>query len=171
MDSVTDELESWLAQMPTVDGDVEAARQRIGRLARLFVHVLETVAADEEVTVSDLETLSVIQRNGGTTSPGRIADELRLTSGTVSTRLRRLERARLAEAAAPDPHDGRSRRVRLTEDGVRTWREGTARRTAREADLFAVLDGATLAAVNHGLGTLLERFEREFGTASRHDRT
>lgn len=170
MDSVTEELESWLAEMPSVHGDVEAARQRIGRLARLFVRVLENAAASQNVTVSDLETLSVIQRNGGTTSPGRIAAELHLTSGTVSTRIRRLERAGLAEAGSPNPQDGRSRRVRLTDEGVRTWRDGTARRTAREEDLFAVLDGATLTAVNQALATLLERFEQEFGIASRHDR-
>jgi DNA-binding MarR family transcriptional regulator len=171
MDSVTSELDSWLAQMPNVRGDVEAARQRIGRLARLFLRVLETAAAGQNVSVSDLETLSVIRRNGGATSPSRIAAELHLTSGSVSTRLPRLERARLAEADSPDPQDGRSRRVRLTDQGLQTWREGTARRTACEADLFAVLNEATLTTLNETLAKLLERFEQEFGTASRHDRT
>ena len=171
MDSVTAELDSWLAQMPDVRGDVEAARQRIGRLSRLFVRLLETVSAGENLTVSDLETLSVIRRNGASASPSRIAAELHLTSGSVSTRLRRLERAGLAEPDAPDPEDGRVRKIRLTDAGLQAWREGTARRTAREADLFAVLDQATLSALNEALAKLLARFEQEVGNASRHDRT
>ena len=171
MDSVTAELGSWLAQMPDARADVEAARQRIGRLSRLFVRVLETVAAGENLSVSDLETLSVIRRNGANASPSRIAAELHLTSGSVSTRLRRLERAGLAEPDEPDAEDGRIRRTRLTDAGLRAWREGTARRTAREADLFAVLDQATLNALNAALATLLARFEQEVGNVSRHDRT
>ena len=171
MDSVTRELDSWLEQMPDVRADVEAARQRIGRLSRLFARVLETVAVEQKVSVSDLETLSVIRRNGGSVAPSRIGAELHLTSGSVSTRLRRLERARLAEADAPDAQDGRVRRVRLTERGLRTWRAGTARRVEREAELFAVLDEPTLAALNDALAKLLARAEDEFGDVSRHDRT
>lgn len=169
MDSVTEELDSWLSQMRDVDGAVEAARQRIGRLSRLFVRVLKTAADEQGVSVADLETLSVIRRNGGSVLPSRIAAELNLTSGSVSTRLRRLERADLAHADSPDLQDGRVRRVRLTEQGLQTWREGTAHRTNREADLFAVLDDATLGVLNKALTTLLARFEEEFGVVSRHD--
>ena len=170
MDSVGEELAAWLGQMPGVSSDVEAARQRIGRLSRLLVKVMERVAAENGVTTSDLETLSVVRRNGGSVAPSRIAAELQLTSGSVSTRLRRLERAHLAEADAPDPQDGRVRTTRLTDLGLRTWHAGTARRTEYEADLFAVLDEPTLAALNDGLAKLLARFEQEFGNASRHDR-
>lgn len=170
MDSVAEELAAWLEQMPDVRSDVEAARQRIGRLSRLFVRLMETVSAEKDVSISDLETLSVIRRNGGSTTPSRIAAELHLTSGSVSTRLRRLERAKLARADAPDPQDGRVRNVRLTDRGLRIWRDGTARRTEYEADLFAVLDEPALSALNDALATLLARFEQEFGTASRHDR-
>ena len=169
MDSVAVELERWLDQMPDVQPEVEAARQRIGRLARLFARVMQAVSVEQRVSVSDLETLSVIRRNGDNVSPSRIAAELGLTSGSVSTRLRRLERAQLAEADSPDPQDGRVRRVRMTEEGLRTWRAGTARRVDREAELFSVLDEPTLLALNQALASLLARFEREFGTASRHD--
>jgi DNA-binding MarR family transcriptional regulator len=131
---------------------------------------METVSAETDVSISDLETLSVIRRNGGSTTPSRIAAELHLTSGSVSTRLRRLERANLAQADAPNPQDGRIRNICLTEHGLRTWREGTARRTEYEAELFAVLDEPGLTALNDALAKLLARFEQEFGHASRHDR-
>lgn len=171
MDSVGEELDAWLAQMPDVDPAVEAARQRIGRLSRLFVRVVESAAAEESVSLGDLETLSVLRRNGGSATPGRIASELSLTSGTVSTRIRRLEQAGLAEPAPADPDDGRVRRTRLTEAGLHVWQASTARRTAREATLFADLGPATLARLNATLGVLLEGFERELGAASRHDRS
>jgi DNA-binding MarR family transcriptional regulator len=170
MDSVAAELAGWLEQMPHVHGEVEAARQRIGRLSRLFARLMETVSAENDVSISDLETLSVIRRNGGSTTPSRIATELHLTSGSVSTRLRRLERAGLAGADVSDPQDGRVRNVRLTDRGLRIWREGTGRRTEYEAELFAVLDEPALAALNESLARLLARFEQEFGIASRHDR-
>ena len=70
-----------------------------------------------------------------------------------------------------DVPNGRVRRVRMTEEGLRTWRAGTARRVDREAELFSVLDEPTLLALNQALASLLARFEREFGTASRHDHT
>lgn len=170
MDSVAREMAAWLEQMPDVSNDVEAARQRIGRLSRLFTRVLQTAAAEQDVSISDLETLSVIYRNCNSVTPSRIATELHLTSGSVSTRLRRLERAHLAEADAPNTQDGRVHNVRLTEQGLHVWRRGTARRTGYEADLFAALDQPALAALNDALATLLARFEHEFGNVSRHDR-
>jgi DNA-binding MarR family transcriptional regulator len=169
VDSVAAELVDWLAQMPDVSSDVEAARQRIGRLSRLFVRVLEAVSAEQGISITDLETLSVIRRNGSSTTPGRIAAELHLTSGSVSTRLRRLERAGLAEADTADSADGRLRQVRLTPAGLRIWRDATERRTTREASLFATLDETQLRTLNEALAQLLARLEQEFGTASRHD--
>ena len=171
MDSVEAELDDWLAQMPDVDPQIEAARQRIGRLSRVFVRVLEAVAAEGSVTVGDLETLSVLRRHDGTASPGQIAVTLGLTSGTVSSRLRRLERAGLVDPGDLDPDDARVRRVRITEAGVRVWRSGTERRTQREAELFGDLEPAQVRALNTALATLLERFEHELGVVSRHDRT
>ncbi len=169
MDSVGDEIDTWLAQMIDVDPEVEAARQRIGRLSRAFVRVLESVAAAESVTVGDLETLSVIRRLGGTAMPGQISTALHLTSGTVSTRLRRLEVAGLVQPGPPAPADGRVRQTQLTPRGLQVWASGTARRTTREAELFGDLDLPQLHALNAALSTLLERFEREFGAVSRHD--
>lgn len=168
MDSVERGLESWLAQMPDADVGVEAARQRIGRLSRLFARVLDRVAAEQEISTGDLEALSVLKRAGGSCTPTALATELGLTSGTVSTRLRRLTNAGLVEMV--DADDGRSRPVRLARAGTAKWRKATAARTAYEKDLFAVLDEAGLTTLNPLLAALLDRFEAEFGAVSRHDR-
>ena len=167
MDSVTAELDMWLAQMPAgVDAGVEAARQRIGRISRQFEQVLARAAADHGMTVGDWEALSVMRRSGPTCTPTVIADTLGLTSGTVSVRIERLLRAGLVEQVPST--DGRSRPVRLTRKGHARWRAATAARTAYERELFGTLD---VAALNPLLSALLSRFEDEFGPAPRHDRT
>lgn len=169
MDSVERELESWLAQMPDVDARVEASRQRIGRLSRLFARLLERVASEQGFSTGDLEALSVVKRSGGSCTPTELATALGLTSGTVSTRLHRLTAAGLVEVMGAS--DGRSRPVRLTRAGTASWRSATAARTAYEAELFAVLNDAGLHTLNSLLASLLDRFENEFGMVSQHDRS
>lgn len=168
MDSVENDLETWLARMDPVDAEVEAARQRIGRLARQFSKVLERAATENGLSLADWEALSVIERAGGPCRPGVLMEQLGLTSGTVSVRLARLTEAGLVEPVAGA--DGRSRPVRLTTAGQRRWRRATATRTAIEAELFAALTPTQLARLNPLLARLLASFEAEFGVAPRHDR-
>ncbi|GLY76191.1 MarR family winged helix-turn-helix transcriptional regulator [Actinoallomurus iriomotensis] len=171
IDSVGAGIATWMDQMPPrVDPDVEAARQRIGRIARLFERLLERVADEQQITLGDWEALSVLQRSGPPyeRTPKQLADALALTSGTISVRIERLTRAGLVE---PVPAaDGRSRPVRLTARGRRHWAEATARRTAEELRLFdAALDRDGLARLNALLGGLLSRLEAELGPVSQHD--
>lgn len=171
LDSVSAEISSWTDQMPPgVDPDVEAARQRIGRISRLFGRLLERVADERKITLGDWEALSVLRRSGPPyeRTPKQLADALTLTPGTISVRIERLTRAGLVE---PVPAaDGRSRPVRLTEHGCREWADATARRTAEEQRLFdAALDRDRLARLNELLADLLSGLEAELGPGSRHD--
>jgi DNA-binding MarR family transcriptional regulator len=169
-DSVEAELSRWIADMPGVDPQTEAARQRIGRMARLFDRLLTQVAADNELTAGDWAALSALQRSGPPyqASPTTLYQQLGLTSGTMSVRLARLSQAGLIEAVAAA--DGRSKPVRLTALGRQRWRAATQQRTARERELFAeALSAEDLAELNLLLGRLLGRLESEFGQATRHD--
>ncbi|MEV5711365.1 MarR family transcriptional regulator [Actinoallomurus sp. NPDC052274] len=171
-DSVGADLPRWIGQMPSgVDPGVEAARQRIGRIARLFEHILERAAGRESITVGDWAALSVLQRSGPPyeRTPKQLADALGLTSGTVSVRIDRLTRGGLVEPAPAA--DGRSRPVRLTDEGRRLWSAATAQRTLEEQRLFGgALDPDQVDRLNSLLGALLFRLEEEFGPAPRHDR-
>ena len=166
-DSVDRELTTWLEQMTDVTPQVEAARQRIGRLARLFNRTLEHVAADHNLSVGDWEALSVIVRAGGTCTPTELGRALRLTSGTVSTRLNRLLAAGLVQLAT-NP-DGRSRPVLVTDDGRDRWKAATAARTRRESELFEALSPRDRDTLNDILRTLLATYEHALGEAPRHD--
>ncbi len=172
MDSVGAGLPEWLAVMPDgVDEQVEAARQRIGRLSRQFEQVLRGVAEEYGFSVGDWQALSALHRSGraAVLTPKELADRLGVTSGTVTVRVDRLERAGLVERVAASS-DGRSRPVRLTRKGRARWAAATRKRTERERSLFnAVLNEADLSDLNALLSRLLTRFETEFGLSSQHD--
>jgi DNA-binding MarR family transcriptional regulator len=156
--------------MPGVDPATEAARQRIGRMGRLFDRLLTEVAVSHGLTAGDWAALSALQRSGAPyqVSPTALAQQLGITSGTMSVRLARLSRAGLIETVAAA--DGRSKPVRLTRQGQARWRSATEERTTRERQLFAeALTGDELKELNVLLSGLLHRLEDEFGQASRHD--
>lgn len=169
MDSVSAGIEAWMAQMPSADQAVEEVRQRIGRLSRLFDHLLDQVAATHEISRADWTALAVIIRNGNSCTPTELAEALELTSGTVSTRIKRLSEAGLIETN-PGATDSRSRPVRTTLAGRDLWRTATATRTAYEARLIraAVGDGE-LESLNLQLATVLDAFENDFGPSMEHD--
>jgi DNA-binding MarR family transcriptional regulator len=171
LDTVEAELTSWIAAMPAgVDPDIEAARQRIARIARQFEHILHRAAARHDLTVGDWQALSVLHRSGKpyVLTPKELTAILGVTSGTISVRIERLTQAGLVEPVAAA--DGRSRPVKLTRKGRQRWSAATKVRTDEEGRMFTeALTGAQLADLNTLLSALLQRFEAEFGPASRVD--
>ncbi|MGW4966766.1 MarR family winged helix-turn-helix transcriptional regulator [Nonomuraea sp. NPDC004186] len=168
-DSVAAEIDAWISQMADADPVTEAARQRIGRISRLFEHLLADVATAHDLTPGDWTALSALQRSGPPyeRTPKQLADELGVTAGTMSVRIDRLSKAGLVE---PVPAvDGRSRPVRLTELGRRRWSQATRDRTTRERRLLTdALASDDLDQLNRLLAQLLARLEDEFGPAPRH---
>ena len=157
-----------MAQMPAADRAVEELHQRVGRLSRLFDQVLDQVADTWEISRADWTALSVVIRGDGCT-PTELVRELGLTSGTVSTRIKRLTEAGLIESD-DGAADARSRPVRATPAGHELWASATADRTRREAAMVrAVFDDAGLADVNRRLAGLLAGLERDLGPGPRHD--
>lgn len=168
MDSVARDLSGWTAQMPTVDVEVEALRQRIGRTARLFDTILDQVAEEQQMSRGDWAALAILIRAGRPCAPTELRQELALTSGTISTRLQRLTAAGLVEAV-DDIGDARCRPVRVTRRGRSRWAAATAQRTAREADLVRMLTDNQIQQLNRGMGRLLETLENELGRGGQHD--
>lgn len=169
-DSVSEEFPAWMDQIPGVDPRVEAASQRMRRIARLFGHMLVNIAAEYELSVGDWESLSVLQRSGPPQglSQKELAEELGVTSGTMSVRIERLTRAGFVEPGTPRA-DGRNRPVRLTTKGRELWRSATGQRTAQEQHLLAdTLSAEEIEHLNLLLGRVLTRLEGEFGPAPSH---
>lgn len=175
-DSFGAEIDEWMSAIPgAVDVPAEAARQRIGRLARQFERVLATVARDQDISVGDLEALSVLVRTARGRSgltPTRMAAALGVSSGTVSVRIARLARAGLLREVTGTGPDARQRPVRITRAGRSVWGRATRARTSVDGRLVNdALTGDELDQLNTLLGRLLGRLEHEFGPAPRHDMT
>src|SRR5438105_1269825 len=102
LDTVDGELNAWMAELPGVDPEVEAARMRLLRLGRQLERVLSRIAEQFGMTLGDWETLSVLRRSSKPyqLSPTALAQALTVTSGTMSVRLDRLVRAGLVEPVA-----------------------------------------------------------------------
>jgi DNA-binding MarR family transcriptional regulator len=120
---------------------------------------LEEALAEHRLTRPSFLVLDALERAGGHTLSQRdLVGRVRRTSGTLSVRLGRLERARLI-AREPDPENRRSVTVTLTERGaalVKAARPAYAERAQRLAG--GLPDGAT-GALGQSLPAWLEFFE------------
>jgi DNA-binding MarR family transcriptional regulator len=166
-DTVDRELSAWLAELPGVDADIEAARMRLLRLGRQLERLLGRIAQDFGMTIGDWETLSVLRRSAlpYQLSPTALARALSVTSGTMSVRVDRLLEAGLVEPVE-GASDGRSRPVRLTRAGHERWEAATRKRTELERQLIGrALTGRRTTELNSLLRSVMASFEEGLGPA------
>jgi DNA-binding MarR family transcriptional regulator len=91
---------------------------------------------------------SLSRRNG--IGVGALAERLGSEASTVSRLLRPLEAAGLI-AIGPDPDDGRSKAIHLTDAGYETRRRAATGWSAAQADLETALGNGRLAALRFTL--------------------
>ena len=106
------------AQRPDPDTSATELLGPIHRIARLSGDALERTYGALGTTRADVDVLSTLRRAGPPfrMSPSRLAGILMVTTGGMTGRLDRLERAGRVRRYA-DPHDRRSLQVELTADG------------------------------------------------------
>ncbi len=172
-DSVDRGLSAWMAELPDVDPHIEAARQRLLRLGRQLERTLAETAGHHGLTLGDWEALSVLRRSGTPyeLSPTALAAELEITSGTISVRLDRLQRAGLITRSRSTA-DARARTVQLTRSGHQAWSAATKERTDREHLLLtAALEPHELHTLNQLVRKVALAIEHERGPAPRRGPT
>ena len=109
--------------------------------------------------LSQFSVLNHFVRLGGARSPVELARAFQVTKGTMTNTLQKLEAAGLV-AVAPDPRDGRAKRVTITEEG-RAMREAAIEALRPEVDVLARrLDLAALAAILPELRRLRETLDK-----------
>ncbi len=108
----------WRAVRPELDTSPIAIVARIGRAAAYFDQSTNALMSEHGLARSSWDVLASLRRAGAPyeMSPTDLYRALMRTSGAMTNRLHRLERAGLIERA-PDPEDGRSLLVRLTAQG------------------------------------------------------
>ncbi|KPH98653.1 transcriptional regulator, MarR family [Actinobacteria bacterium OK074] len=133
----------WATARPDLDTTAMEIFGRIFRLTRAMGDRLERVYAQFGIARGEFDVLATLRRAGEpyTLSPRELSATLMLTTGGMTGRLDKLERANLLRRS-PDPHDRRGLQVTLTDRGFTLVEEAV---TASLTEQTTALDSLTPA--------------------------
>lgn len=154
----------WAKAWPELDTWPIEIVARVGRLARYFDHGMEQVFAGHELRRESWDALASLRRVGPPyrRSPTELYRGLMRTSGAITNRLHRLERAGLIRRVA-DPADGRGMLVELTGQGRELVDAVAPEHVANERRMLAALTPAEQRTLAGLLRKLLLSFENGAG--------
>ncbi|KOV81321.1 MarR family transcriptional regulator [Streptomyces sp. NRRL WC-3618] len=140
-DSVDAIIDQWAVVRPDLDTAAMEVFGRIYRLARTMGDRTEKAYAPFGIARGEFDVLATLRRAGEpyTLSPRQLSSTLMLTTGGMTGRLDKLERAGLVRRS-PDPHDRRGLQVTLTEDGLSRVDEAVGAGVAAQTRALAALD-------------------------------
>ncbi|GIG61969.1 MarR family transcriptional regulator [Longispora fulva] len=156
-DAVDRIVAQWRAERPDLETGAMAVFGRIYRIARLMGDRMEAVYQGYGIGRGDFDVLSTLRRSGEpyTLSPKELTATLMLTSGGMTGRLDRLERAGLV-GRAPDPDDRRGLRISLTAAGLGVIEAAVGAGLDAQREVLAVLDTKDQEYLADVLRTLME---------------
>ena len=158
-----DHIDRWLEEhdLPGVDLEVEGIVDRINGLRRRFNSMADETLAELGLAEGAWKVLTTLRLSGSPhrKSVGQLAKRAELSSGAMTNRLDRLEKAGLVRRV-PDPEDRRGVLVELTDAGHRAWEDGLRAQAANESVIAAALTEAEKRQLNALLRGLMREFER-----------
>jgi len=139
-DGVDRILEQWAEERPDLDTEAMGVIGRIYRIAKGAGDLAEKACARFGITRGDFDVLATLRRAGAPyqLSPSALTASLMLTSGGVTGRIDRLERAGLVRRS-PDPSDRRGQLVSLTEEGLSVIDDAVGAGLATQQEYLAAL--------------------------------
>ena len=142
-DSLDDSLAIWAREIPDLDPVTEGIIERIQILAFNVNQSMEETLASHELDRRSFQLLGKLRRHGAPyrVSAGKLAAELRLSSGAMTNRLDRMEAAGLVRRL-PDPNDRRGTLIEPTDEGHKAWDRTVGESARREASFSSVLTDA-----------------------------
>jgi DNA-binding MarR family transcriptional regulator len=134
-------IEQWAAVRPDLDTTAMEVFGRIYRLSRTMGDRTEKAYANLGIARGEFDVLATLRRSGEpyTLSPRQLSATLMLTSGGMTGRLDKLERAGLLRRS-PDPHDRRGLQVTLTEQGLELVDHAVGAGLAVQTQALSALD-------------------------------
>ncbi|MFG2605809.1 MarR family winged helix-turn-helix transcriptional regulator [Streptomyces sp. NPDC048514] len=119
-DAVDAEIDQWAQVRSDLDTRAMEIFGRVFRLTRAMGDRMEKAYEPYGISRGEFDVLATLRRAGEphALSPRRLSAALMLTTGGMTGRLDKLERAGLLHRS-PDPHDRRGLQVTLTEEGLR----------------------------------------------------
>jgi DNA-binding MarR family transcriptional regulator len=135
-------IEQWATVRPDLDTAAMEVFGRIFRLSRAMGDRMEKAYARYGISRGEFDVLATLRRSNApyTLSPRQLSATLMLTTGGMTGRLDKLERAGLLRRS-PDPHDRRGLQVTLTAEGLRLIDEAVGAGLAVQSEALSTLDG------------------------------
>ncbi|GGS90244.1 MarR family transcriptional regulator [Streptomyces toxytricini] len=126
-DAVDAIIDQWAVVRPDLETAPMALFGRIFRIDRAMGDAMERAYARYGLTRGEFDVVGTLRRSGEpyTLSPRQLAATLMLTSGGMTGRLDKLEKAGLL-CRKPDPHDRRGLQVTITDRGLALVDEAVA---------------------------------------------
>ena len=149
-----------LATWPQIDPGVEAIVTRIGKAERLLDGEMRASLAHVGLTKEEFKVL--IELLDGPMTHGALCRELEVSTGAMTNRLDKLERAELI-ARSRDPTDRRGVRLALTDAGRSRLDAYIDRGAHRERELLEGLSPADRRTLNDLLEKLLGSLQGDLG--------
>jgi DNA-binding MarR family transcriptional regulator len=151
---------AWQRERPDLDVSPLQVLSRVSRLARHLDLARREAFAAHDLEPWEFDVLAALRRAGApySLSPGQLAAETLVTSGTMTNRIDRLEAQGLVRRE-PDPADRRGVKVLLTDAGRRSVDDALFDLVAREHEVLAHLPASS----QDELAALLRILVREFG--------
>jgi DNA-binding MarR family transcriptional regulator len=162
-DHVDEILAQWARERPDLDASPIGLIGRLHRLADVLNVELRTVFAEEGLGDGDFDVLVTLRRHGAPyeLTPSELGASTMVTSSAVTKRIDRLERGGLVTRTVSEA-DARSRRIRLTEEGLALVDRMMGRHVANEQRL---VEGLTPAERTQ-LAGLLRRWGQQLDSGS-----
>ena len=148
-----------LSRDTELDLEVEGIVDRIAGISRRVKRALELTLSEYGLTHAEWEVLGKLRLSDNhTSSPGELAEEVEVSSGTMTSRLDRLEGAGLV-VRKPDPGDRRGVFVELTPAGKDAYDAAVNVQARKEAFFASALTKNEQQELNRLLRKLMLAFE------------
>jgi DNA-binding MarR family transcriptional regulator len=150
-------VEQWAAERPDLDLASMATVARALTVGRIIESQLAGLASAYGLSVAEGDLLFTLRRAGAPYRmlPSQLSASLLVSSGTMTSRLDRLESRGLIRRVS-NPGDRRSVVVELTDDGVRIADEGVTRHVLAETAMLASLSERERATLDRLLSKLID---------------
>jgi DNA-binding MarR family transcriptional regulator len=154
-------VEQWATVRPDLDTAAMEVFGRIFRLSRAMGDRMEKAYTPHGISRGEFDVLATLRRAGEpyTLSPRELSATLMLTTGGMTGRLDKLERAGLLRRS-PDPHDRRGLQVTLTEKGLALIDEAVGSGLTAQTAALSGLDAEQAGQLADLLRKLLTSTER-----------
>ncbi|HWG28223.1 MarR family transcriptional regulator [Actinospica sp.] len=150
----------WHRERPELDTEPMAVFGRIYRLARAMGDRIEQVYARFGIGRGEFDVLATLRRSGEpfSLSPTALAESLMLTTGGMTGRLDKLQKAGLVDRC-PDPGDRRALKACLTDKGRAVVDEALAAGLVVQSEALGQLPPENRSALADHLRALLSTLE------------